>query len=186
MLLPEAVEVVSMPSIPDTSETIICPVALAPSVAVTVVDPDVPDEANPAQISAVPPPDVPKPATDCQVTPPPVTVVASKPAPLRAALLMRVATKASPAVTPWGKLTDHEVEDPAFEASWTTLGGPAVGPAARITMEISHAAEDGDHENEAVGVCPAPVCHHVETGRDPPADPEEDHPDGVEVTAEGE
>ena len=66
-----------MPPIPDTSETTICPVVLAPRVAVTGVDPDVPAEANPTQISAVPPPEVPNPTTFSQVTPPPVTVDAS-------------------------------------------------------------------------------------------------------------
>ena len=53
-LLPEVVEVVSMPSMPDTSDTTICPSALPRSVAVTVVDPDVPPDENPTQISAVP------------------------------------------------------------------------------------------------------------------------------------
>src|SRR5580704_7264424 len=119
---PDAVEVVSTPAIPATSETSICPVALAPRVAVTAVDPDVPVEANPAQISAVPPPDVPKPVTGCQVTPPPVTAVARKPAPLVVDEVRMVATSPSPAVTPWGRVTNHDDEDWAPEVSWTGLG----------------------------------------------------------------
>jgi len=52
-------------------------------------------------------------------------------------------------------------------------------------MDISHAAEDGDQENEAEGTPPPPVCHHTDAGRDPPAVPAAFHPDGVDVTVDG-
>src|SRR5579872_4424523 len=94
-LLPEVAEVESTPAMPDTSDTTNCPSTLPLSPAVTVVAPDVPVEENPAQISAEPPPDVPKPVTACQLTPPPVTVEASSPVPLRVASVRTMATRAS-------------------------------------------------------------------------------------------
>src|ERR1700733_14252548 len=111
-VLPEplAGALVSIPVMVVTSDTTISPLSDPAMVAVIGVEPEVPGDPNPTQSSALPLPDCRKPVTCCQLTPPPATEFASKPAPLEPTetLVPMRATTASPALTPLGRLTDHE------------------------------------------------------------------------------
>jgi hypothetical protein len=162
VLMPMLLELVSIPAIPETSDTSMWPSAAPAREAVTVVAPDVPVDPKPTQTSAVPFDACWKPVTCCQVTPPPDTLLASKPAAVETDASVPIrATRASPAVTPFVRLTDQEdwAENvPWF--SWTTAGAVVAGPAFRASMVTSY-ADDGDQLNEADGVEAVPTFQYV-------------------------